>query len=582
MKKVIGRVTVNRGEFDPNMLGGYDATNRVFLYSIEWESKINGNTYPPATMVDGVMVEDTEHWKRVTGGAGTTGPTGPTGATGNTGPTGPTGATGGTGATGPTGPTGATGGTGGTGPTGPTGATGSTGATGPTGPTGATPDLGITKGCITYPRKYAEGLDYIIDYNVYVPTTLMSKAYLVFLMYSSEYNRIYVGFRDYATNTQHYGITREFARPSTGIKTYGIIFDDANFIYANLTVDWSKYTGVSLEDGNGVGTYKDITFSPKILSSSTKIVGEELRLVRTGGGNINLENINLIGDKTWIRVKSGTFLNLSNASVSGFTFVYEDSDGIFDRTEWQDDYGSLRLVPIKSKQDFSDHSIFNNTPAFINITRDSDQCVIKDCLFSSFPYVAVRTSAGGRHINPYHSVIEDCLFTYCYCGIDQLEEFTRIAHCVFLGNVVGVFCELSNIHLVDNKFLRCDVGLYFPPGNDAYGHANSCAFCHCGVAAVYAHLINRSLGFMLHNVQISQAPVICKEAHAFSITNSILDTYFEINAGSKNIITMNTMRKAYAEIDGVTNIFNVPSDTQITLNRAIESNIEDSVFNREN
>ncbi len=137
-KKIIGRALVTRGEFDPNKIGGYDTTNRVFLYGQEWESLIEHNSYPPATIEDGVLVPDTDHWKMV-GGIGPTGPTGatgdpgPTGSTGSVGPTGPTGATGGTGLTGPTG---AKGNTGNTGPTGSTGAIGPTGATGPTGPAG--------------------------------------------------------------------------------------------------------------------------------------------------------------------------------------------------------------------------------------------------------------------------------------------------------------------------------------------------------------------------------------------------------------------------------------------------------------
>ncbi len=67
VKRKIGRTVVNLGEYDSERLTGYDATNRCYLYGCEWESLIEGNTYPPATLVDGEVVPDTEHWKLAAG-----------------------------------------------------------------------------------------------------------------------------------------------------------------------------------------------------------------------------------------------------------------------------------------------------------------------------------------------------------------------------------------------------------------------------------------------------------------------------------------------------------------------------------
>jgi hypothetical protein len=120
---------------------------------------------------------------------------------------------------------------------------------------------------------------------------------------------------------------------------------------------------------------------------------------------------------------------------------------------------------------------------------------------------------------------------------------------------------------VDNKFLACDSGLYFKPNNDSYGYANNCAFVHCGVSAIFAHTIPDSYGFNLENCFIVQAPIICLEANKLSVSNCQLNTYFEISDGEKNMIVCNTMSKQAATADGVTDIYDVPQDTVITMNR---------------
>lgn len=67
--KVIGRLPQNYGDFDPHKQGGYGKKQRCFLFACEWESKMEGNTYAPATLdtTTGVITPDTAHWKHCSG-----------------------------------------------------------------------------------------------------------------------------------------------------------------------------------------------------------------------------------------------------------------------------------------------------------------------------------------------------------------------------------------------------------------------------------------------------------------------------------------------------------------------------------
>lgn len=73
VKKTIGRVPQNMGEWADNFVNpktqqnGYGEKFRVILYGCEWESKIENNTFVPATVVDNNIVPDTTHWRLVTG-----------------------------------------------------------------------------------------------------------------------------------------------------------------------------------------------------------------------------------------------------------------------------------------------------------------------------------------------------------------------------------------------------------------------------------------------------------------------------------------------------------------------------------
>ena len=63
--KIIGRLPVNLGAYDNKR--SYSKKNRVTLYGCEFESKINSNTYAPASIVEGAVVVDTTHWKLISG-----------------------------------------------------------------------------------------------------------------------------------------------------------------------------------------------------------------------------------------------------------------------------------------------------------------------------------------------------------------------------------------------------------------------------------------------------------------------------------------------------------------------------------
>ena len=69
-KETIGRLPLNVGDYDELVAAGRTSfwrKNRVCRYGCEWESLMDGNTHAPATLVDGAVVADTEHWKLISG-----------------------------------------------------------------------------------------------------------------------------------------------------------------------------------------------------------------------------------------------------------------------------------------------------------------------------------------------------------------------------------------------------------------------------------------------------------------------------------------------------------------------------------
>lgn len=69
-KETIGRLPLNVGDYDELIAAGrasFWRKNRVCRYGCEWESLMDGNAHAPATLVDGAVVADTEHWKLISG-----------------------------------------------------------------------------------------------------------------------------------------------------------------------------------------------------------------------------------------------------------------------------------------------------------------------------------------------------------------------------------------------------------------------------------------------------------------------------------------------------------------------------------
>lgn len=70
IKSKKGRLPMNLGDYDQLIAQGktsFAKKNRVNRYGCEWESLMENNTYPPATLVNNTVVPDTSHWRIVSG-----------------------------------------------------------------------------------------------------------------------------------------------------------------------------------------------------------------------------------------------------------------------------------------------------------------------------------------------------------------------------------------------------------------------------------------------------------------------------------------------------------------------------------
>lgn len=436
------------------------------------------------------------------------------------------------------------------------------------------------KGSLIYPLSRKSLLNCIIELNVYSTdnSICVDDYYLVILGYLN--NRFYLGIRSKTDNTQYYGTTYNniTSQPSSGINTYGIIFTNTKFIYANITIDWSKYDSF-INDETGTGVYKDVSVKIQPFSLCKKLIGEGIRLLQ----DYSFSNVNIIGDKTTIYVDSDTakIRLIDNAAIKDINFIYVADDAISSREIWVDGHGNLRLVPLIGDTELENDNIGLNgvDTSFVVIPTTSNQCSVENCRFEAFPRITIWAAANGRHENGNHAIIENNTFIRCYKAIYLLEEFARVSQNTFQGCVICIICGTSDMAITNCKFLQSDVCLYFRKNNDSYGYVNSCSAVHCGKAFIWAHLIP-TIGFQVNNCQIMQAPIICKEANALSVANCWLNTYFIIDAGVKSRIVSNMMAKNYASNDGVTDIYDVPSDTQIQLNRAIRITDTDADYNR--
>jgi hypothetical protein len=137
--------------------------------------------------------------------------------------------------------------------------------------------------------------------------------------------------------------------------------------------------------------------------------------------------------------------------------------------------------------------------------------------------------------------------------------------------------------MVNNMYIRSDCGLYFSSGTqNAHGEVSLLEFAHIGVAGVYAKQINNQVGFIFNACQFAQAPIIAESAYALKLSSCRIDTHIIISQGAKNSIIGNNCRYSYAEAEGIPieDMFDVPEDTLITLNRNMVSGGSDDPFNR--
>lgn len=415
--------------------------------------------------------------------------------------------------------------------------------------------------------------------KVYVPSSLSGgEWHLQRIGYTT--NRFYFGLADAVSGESFYVWKAYTIKPGSGIERMsGVLsntFMEANgFGYFELDIDWSKVGDYTVFSNN------EISVRVYPLSQVNKV--EFLPSFNVVSGSITIdEGVRLCG-KNSLPLILGTNSMLivrSNTTLENIVFKYQGTGAITERQE-----SEYIFTPLITEADLSagnSATFFGNHGAnnrAIYILMDAKNVHIVGCQFLNFDQTAVY-DGGNRHKSDAHNSIYDCMFVNCRTGIWVSEEFPRIYGNYFFGCITGVALHVGDPNIYGNNFVRCDCAIYMDANQSAHGQIISCHFTHCGIAGLFAKTIVDASGMIISGCQFAQAPIIAEYSVGLRIDSCRLDTHFIISDGGKNSITNNNMRKVYATADGISNIFDVPSDTLISGNRALTLSESDEIYNR--
>lgn len=382
-----------------------------------------------------------------------------------------------------------------------------------------------------------------------------------------------------------YGVKNYASMPASGKETISFILNDTNangwldFVYVEVDVDWSSYNGV----------YFDVDNSDSIIINTQKIA--DLNCIKgtidVYGTNLYRVRNNLYGSNCLIKIYSTPrFVLYQNSSLNNMVFEDVSVNASTAREEYsaaeieEDATLAFLFRPKVSLSDLSGESssvLYGNSDYGFVRFDSSNSCNshITSCTFKSFDRLVIA-DGGTRHLDSKHHMITGCMFDNCRCGIKVEGEFSRHNGNYFFGCVIGISVAASNYNANNCNFVRCDCGMYFVSSQNAHGEVSTFEFAHNGVAGVYAKTIPNKVGFIYTNCQFAQAPIIAETAYALKLSSCRLDCYIKISAGAKNSIIGNNMANGYYPNLPV---YDVPQDTLITLNRAMDSSENDNLYN---
>lgn len=442
------------------------------------------------------------------------------------------------------------------------------------------------RGVYDVPVKYLNLFKCIKDINIKVPGSIVGHLFSISLLgYNSTYNRFYFGLFDVTANRyEAYTFKQYTARPTSGIETvvfdayYDPVVSDGEYYYT-ATIDWSKWDSSYYYEqagANGIKFVAESTSLENVIAGSTLLTGKY-----TLNSAVTLsDNQAIVGANCTIVCGANAKINMGNgSSITNVKFV-----GSWSPTRTHGDGSTCTeygYVPLISTSDLSGEvsdALFgpNNsaTDALIYIAdTKANNTKIDSCRFEGFNKPCIY-SGGETHESNKNAIICGCYFTDCRMGIYVKGEFQRIYGNQYFRCVIGVYLLGSNVNLCCEIYKCCDCGIFFPTNAIAHNEITSIEAAHCGLCGIYIKSFVQNTGITISGSQIVDSAVIGEDVDNVLIIGCRLDTYFKYTTGEKNSIMCNNVRNAYLYGNP---IYDVPADTQITLNRGM--GISDTIVN---
>ena len=292
------------------------------------------------------------------------------------------------------------------------------------------------------------------------------------------------------------------------------------------------------------------------------------------------EGRTIIGDTCTVEINDNAHIDMQKGSALKnikFTGTWnptrEHGDG-----ETYTQFGYIPLISLNDLATGNTDALFgqNKTQAdaFITIlTEGAYNTCIDSCRFENIDRLVILAS-GQRHETNNNAIVSNCFFTDCRMGVYLLGEFARVYANQYLRCIVACYLKGGNTNNFGEIIKGCDCGYYFPIDAVAHNEITSMECAHCGLAGVYARALGGRLGCTIVGSQFADAPVIGTNVHNLLIIGCRLDTFFDFTGSSCSIVCNNVGNGYLYER---TDIYTVPTDTNITLNRGLD--IDDSLVN---
>lgn len=430
----------------------------------------------------------------------------------------------------------------------------------------------LNKNLLKYNEQYKK-IKGVSSIKLYVPDDIVNHTFELSMFGLVANDNFY--FRIYDSTTKQlegYGISQGTGLKKVGIETFGIIvFYDIKtpeeFYYAEVTIDWNVFDkNYKLNQREPSGIIIDDVHSNNELTTLRGPLLLDAKVVLPDGINLKGENCSILcGINTRISVGG------VNSTIENIVFNYKDDNSEIINREEDNAY---RFTPIKTRKDYASPTnelLYNKNTinSIIYIKNEAVNAKIDHCTFNNINTCCIY-NGGGRHEDAHHSVICNNMFNMCRTGIYNYAEFSRISDNMFYGGITGIVLMGNNAKVSNCAFVRMDCAFYCPPDNNAHSEISNSEAAHCNIG-LYIKTLGDEAGLIFNGCQFAQAPVIGEYVYGLRFNGCRLDTYFDIESGKANSITMCNMRSAYLGFDGVSKLYKVPDDTYLFGNVALDN-----------